>query len=160
LIYDSIGVGAHVGSTLKEMGKKDYKKFNAGASVVNPKEEYAPNVKNGEKFENLKAQAWRSVADRFRNTYNAINKGQVHDAQDLISIDSDGIGKLLERLKTELSTPRVRYSKRGLDMVETKDELKRREIPSPNLADAFVMAMCPHLVETEISRNLDIRMRF
>jgi phage terminase large subunit len=160
LVYDSIGVGAHVGSTLKEMGKRGYKKFNAGAAVVNPKEEYAPNVKNSEKFENLKAQAWRSVADRFRNTYNAINKCQAHDAQDLISIDSEGIGKLLERLKTELSTPRVRYSKRGLDMVETKDELKRREIPSPNLADAFVMAMCPHLVETEISNNLDIRMRF
>lgn len=160
LIYDSIGVGAHVGSTLKEMGKKGYKKFNAGASVVNPKEEYASNVKNGEKFENLKAQAWRSVADRLRNTYNAVNKGQVYDASELISIDSEGVGKLLERLKTELSTPRVRYSKRGLDMVETKDELKRREIPSPNIADAFVMAMCPHLVETEISNNLDIRMRF
>lgn len=149
LIYDSIGVGAHVGSTLKDIGAKNYSKFNAGGAVVDPKAEYSPKVKNGEKFENVKAQAWRSVADRLRNTYNAVNKGAEYPASELISIDSEGIGKLLERLKTELSTPRVRYSKRGLDMVETKEELKRREIPSPNLADAFVMAMCPYLAESK-----------
>lgn len=150
LIYDSIGVGANVGSTLKDAGvKSGYRKFNAGGAVVNPNEEYSPKVKNGEKFENVKAQAWRSVADRFRNTYNAINKGHEYSAQDLISIDSEGMGKLLEKLKTELSTPRVRYSKRGLDMVETKEELKRREIKSPNLADAFIMAMCPHLASDD-----------
>lgn len=161
LIYDSIGVGANVGSTLKEAGiKRGYRKFNAGGAVVNPNEEYSPKVKNGEKFENVKAQAWRSVADRLRNTYNAINKGHHYAAQDLISIDSEGMGKLLEKLKTELSTPRVRYSKRGLDMVETKDELRKREIESPNLADAFIMAMCPHLADNEMTANLDIRMRF
>ena len=148
LSYDSIGVGAHTGSTLKNNGiLTGYHKFNAGGAVVNPEYEYSPKVKNGEKFENLKAQAWRDVADRLRNTYNAINKGQEYSPAELISIDSEGMGKLLEKLKTELSTPRVRYSKRGLDMVETKDELKRREVKSPNLADAFIMAMCPHLVE-------------
>ena len=158
LIYDSIGVGAHVGSTLKDLGAKNYRKFNAGAAVVNPKEEYSPKVKNGEKFENLKAQAWRDVADRLRNTYNAVNKGAKYSASDLISIDSESMGKLLERLKTELSTPRVRYSKRGLDMVETKDELKRREVPSPNLADAFVMAMCPHLTLTEELPKIEFKL--
>lgn len=145
LIYDSIGIGAHVGSTLKEMGiKSGYYKFNAGGAVVNPEREYAPNIKNKDKFENLKAQAWQDVADRFRNTYNAVNKGMKYKPDELLSISSD-IPKL-ERLKTELSTPRKRYSKRGLDMVETKDELRKREIESPNLADAYVMGACPHLV--------------
>lgn len=163
LVYDSIGVGAGVGSNLKDIeGIKtgDYSKFNAGGAVVDPNVEYSPKVKNGEKFENVKAQAWRSVADRLRNTYNAVNKGMKYPPSELISIDSEGIGKHLERLKTELSTPRVRYSKRGLDMVETKEELKKREIASPNLADAFIMAMCPHLVSSGLSEKLDIRMRF
>lgn len=160
LIYDCIGVGAGVGSILKDKNLEGYRKFNAGGAVVNPNEEYSPKVKNGEKSENVKAQAWRSVADRFRNTYNVINKGHEYSAEDLISIDSEGMGKLLEKLKTELSTPRVRYSKRGLDMVETKEELAKREIPSPNLADAFIMAMCPHLANPEMTANIDIRMRF
>ncbi len=145
LIYDSIGVGAHVGSTLKAKGIKDgYYKFNAGGSVVNPDTDYAPRVKNGEKFENLKAQAWRDVADRLRNTYNAVNKGHKFDASDLISIS--GEIKNIERLKTELSSPRKSFSKRGMDMVETKDAMKARGLSSPNLADAFIMGACPHLV--------------
>lgn len=146
LIYDSIGVGAHVGSTLSEMGvKSGYYKFNAGANVAYPNQEYAPKIKNADKFENLKAQAWQDVADRLRNTYNAVNKGKKYDPSELISISSDI--KKIERLKTELSTPRKAYSKRGLDMVETKDQLKKRGINSPNLADAFIMGACPHLAE-------------
>lgn len=145
LIYDSIGVGAHVGSTLKDMGERSgYFKFNAGGGVVNPKQEYAPGIKNGEKFENLKAQAWQDVADRLRNTYNAVMKGMTYQPNDLIAIRGDI--KQLQRLLTELATPRKRYSKRGLDMVETKEELARREIKSPNLADSFIMGACPHLV--------------
>lgn len=147
LIYDSIGVGAGVGSILKESGKSDYHKFNAGGAVINPKSLYAPGISNGEKFENLKAQAWRDVADRLRNTFNAVNKGMKYPASELISLSSD-IPKI-ERLKTELATPRLRFSKRGLDMVETKEEMAKRGIASPNLADAFIMGACPHLVRTE-----------
>ena len=145
LIYDSIGVGAHVGSTLKDQGiPTGYFKFNAGAEVVNPDQEYAPKIKNKEKFETLKAQAWQDVADRLRNTYNAINKGMKYRPDQLISLSGDL--EKLERLKTELSTPRRRFSKRGLDMIETKKELSARGIASPNLADAFIMGACPHLV--------------
>lgn len=162
MIYDSIGVGAHVGSTLREAGiDSGFYKFNAGGAVVNPLEEYGAGVTNGEKFENLKAQAWRDVSDRLRNTFNAINKGMEYSPSDLISISSDIPTALLEKLKTELSTPHVRYSKRGLDMVETKDELKKRDIMSPNLADSFVMAACPHLaIEDAPDFVTDIRMRF
>lgn len=146
LIYDSIGVGAHVGSTLKSSGiSSGFFKFNAGGAVVSPGKEYAPKIKNKDKFENLKAQAWQDVADRLRNTYNAVTKGMSYPADELISISSDL--PHLEMLKMELSTPRKRYSKRGLDMIETKDELARRDIKSPNLADAFIMGACPHLTE-------------
>lgn len=150
MLYDSIGVGAHVGSTLASMEiKKGYFKFNAAAAVVNPDKEYAHKITNKEKFENLKAQAWQDVADRFRNTYNAVTKGEKFEASDLIAIRGS-ISKI-EQLKIELSTPRKRYSKRGLDMVETKDELARRGVPSPNLADSFVMGACPHLVDRSYS---------
>ena len=148
--YDSIGVGAHTGSTLKDEGYTQYGKFNAGGAVQNPEKLYAPKITNKEKFENLKAQAWQDVADRMRNTYNAINKGMVFEASDLISIASDIDG--IEQLKGELATPRKRYSKRGLDMIETKDELKKRDIASPNRADSFIIAACPHLIKRSIGR--------
>lgn len=144
-IYDGIGVGAHTGSTLKDKGiYTGYHKFMAGGGVIDPDEEYAHKITNKDKFENLKAQAWISVADRFRNTFNAINKGGTFSPSDLISLDPDMA--MLEQLKLELSTPRKKISKRGLDMVETKDQLSARGIKSPNVADAFIMAACPHLV--------------
>lgn len=149
LIYDSIGVGSHTGSTLKNnMPSQECAKFNAGSTVQDPDKFYMPKIKNKDKFENLKAQAWQSVADRFRNTYNAINKGMEYSVDQLISIDKDL--PMLERLKEELSTPRRRYSKRGYDMVESKDELKKRDIESPNLADAFIMAYCREFVKTKL----------
>ncbi len=152
LIYDAIGVGAHVGSTLKDMGKTGYFKFLAGGAVMHPKERYAADIKNGEKFENLKAQAWQDVADRLRNTFNAVNKGETFNPSEMISISSKVT--CIDRLKSELATPRKRFSKRGLDMVETKDELAKREVKSPNLADAFIMAACPHLVDINKTRGV------
>lgn len=144
LAYDSIGVGAHVGSTLNNIGKSNHGKFNAGDAVANPEHEYMPRIKNKNKFENLKAQAWQDVADRLRNTFNAVNKGLEFSASDLISISSNIVG--IEALKSELCSPRKSYSKRGLDMVERKEDMKKRGIKSPNKADAFIMGACPHLV--------------
>jgi phage terminase large subunit len=148
LVYDSIGVGAHVGSTLNSKGfLSGYSKFNAGATVERPDDKYAPDIRNKDKFENLKAQAWQDVADRLRNTYNAVNKGMKFEPSELISISSDI--DCLEKLKTELCTPRKDTSKRGLDMVESKKDLAKRDVASPNKADAFIMGACPHLVKRE-----------
>ena len=158
LIYDSIGNGAHVGSTLTTAGyTENYFKFNAAGAVINQDEEYAPGITNKEKFENLKAQAWQDVADRFRNTYRAVTEGEQFLPSELISISSSC--PKIEQLKIELSTPRRRYSKRGLDIVEPKEELSRRGIPSPNLADAFIMGACPHLVQQDSSFGILVKSR-
>jgi len=154
LSYDSIGVGAGVGSILKGKGYSNYSKFNAAAEVFNPKKEYSPKITNKQKFENLKAQAWRDVADRMRNTFNAVTKGMKYEPSELISISGDIKG--LEELKSELCAPRADYSKRGLDMVESKKDVKKRLEKSHDLADSFIMGACPHLVKSSRSRlNID-----
>lgn len=155
MLYDSIGVGAQVGSTLKEAGFDEHHyKFNAGGEVIKPDDEYSPGITNKKKFENLKAQAWRDVADRFRNTYNAVNKGMEFDASELISIRSDI--QHIEELKTELCEPHKDYSKRGLDMVESKKDVKKRLEKSHDLSDSFIMGACPHLVIVEEKGFLDM----
>lgn len=148
IIYDSIGVGAHVGSKLRELNEAHptrrnvaYQKFNAGAGVVHPEREYQPNITNKDFFQNLKAQAWWTVADRFRNTYNAVAKGQQFSADQLISISSDC--DHLERLMAELATPRREFDGAGRVRVESKKDMAKRGVKSPNLADAFIMAYAP-----------------
>ena len=73
-------------------------------------------------------------------------KGMTYKPSDLISLRGDLAH--LHRLMAELATPRKSYSKRGLDMLETKDQLAKRGINSPNLADAFIMGACPHLADS------------
>ncbi len=148
--YDSIGVGAGVGAILKNAGMKNYSKFNAAGEVFNPTREYSPKITNKEKFENIKAQAWWDVADRMRNTYNAVNRGMEFSPNELISISSDIAN--LEALKSELAAPHKDYSKRGKDMVESKKDVKKRIEKSHDLADAFIMAACPHLVKQSRKR--------
>ena len=143
--YDSIGVGAGVGAILKGANKKNYSKFNAAGDVFNPTREYSPKITNKDKFENLKAQAWWDVADRMRNTYNAVTRGMEFAPDELISISSEIDS--LEALKSELAAPHKDYSKRGKDMVESKKDVKKRLQKSHDLADAFIMAACPHLVK-------------
>ena len=146
IFYDNIGVGAFAGSKFKELNETTrarirYKGFGAGEKKHKPDDEYQPGIKNKDFFSNLKAQSWWLVADRFRNTYNAIHYGQKFEEHELISISSSIA--LLERLVDELSTPRQDFDALGKVKVESKKDLKAREVESPNLADAFIMAYNP-----------------
>ena len=139
IIYDSIGVGAHTGSTLQGAGFNDFAGFNAGGKVQRPTRKYN-GVKQKEYFSNVKAQAWWLVADRLRNTHDfLINNNTDYNADDLISISSDISN--IESLISELTTPRRDFDKAGRVKVESKDDLKKRDIMSPNKADAFIMAL-------------------
>lgn len=148
--YDSIGVGALAGSKFKELNEESknditFAKFIAGGKVINPKKYYVKagkeKITNEEFFSNLKAQAWWLVADRFRNTYNAVVNGEKFDTEDLISISSDIPN--LQNLIFELSTPRRDFAKDGRVKVESKEDLAKRDIDSPNDADSFIMAYAP-----------------
>lgn len=148
--YDSIGVGAFAGAHFQALNTEHevrigYFRFNAGAAVLNLDAQVDPDdpksPKNKDFYANLKAQAWWSVSKRFRNTYNAVTKGEVFDEDDLIAISSDC--EHLDGLIDELSIPRKDFDNSGRSKVESKKELEKRDVPSPNKADAFVMAFAP-----------------
>lgn len=141
--YDSIGVGAGTGTHLKASKWPIARtfKFNAGATVLDPDKKYnSTKMTNKEMFSNLKAQSWWHVADMFRNTYNAVTKGYTYDVNDMISIDSSIGKKLIDQLVEELSTPRKDFDNSGRVKVESKKDLAKREVDSPNIADSFIIA--------------------
>ncbi len=154
IVYDSIGVGASAGAKFNELNEGvhptriiQHSGFNAGGKVFRPQSKYANTDKSNEDmFANIKAQAWWSVADRLRNTFNAVRNGAKFDQSDMIFID--GELPYLSLLIDELATPKRDFDNTGKVKVESKRELAKanREggpMPSPNLADAFVMAFAP-----------------
>jgi phage terminase large subunit len=151
IYYDNVGPGLFAGSQFQALNRRYRKRlkcvgFGAGGAVHSPDDEYQPGVTNKDHFSNLKAQAWWSVADRFRNTYAAVTYGQTFRDDQLICIDSTV--EHLDRLMDELSTPRKDYDAAGRSKVEGKKALAKRGVKSPNLADAFIMAYNPLVAST------------
>lgn len=142
LHIDDIGVGASVPGEFRRLAGNNMQARNmfvgwtASHAPINPDREYQPGKTHGDMFANLKAQGWGMLGDRFRNTWQARN-GLPYDPDNMISIPS-GL-PMREKLQAELSQPR-RESINGRMKVEGKRDLKKRGIPSHNLADAVVMA--------------------
>lgn len=142
LVYDSIGVGSHVKGMMEEMNVNYLVNgFNAGGEVSNKKQQYRHGKSNGDMFSNIKAQAWWGLRDRFYNTHLAVTTGKKFNDDELISLSS-GI-KELEYVCAELSRPRVDYDNNGRVKVESKKDMAKRGIPSPNKADAVIMCFAP-----------------
>ena len=142
IIFDSIGVGAGVKAQFRrKTGLVQAAGFNAGGEVLKKSSRYTEGKTNGDMFSNLKAQTWWTVRDRFFNTWRAIEHGDVYPADQMISLSSTIDN--LEYLKAELSRPQVDYDNNGRVKVESKKDLKKRGIPSPNRADALIMAFAP-----------------
>ena len=151
ITYDSIGVGAFVGSKLRELNEErnlaiDYDAFNAGGRVDDPDGAFMvlphKDILNKDHFSNIKAQKWTAVGDRFRKTYEVLTYGANHPVDELISINSATVPKeMILKLQQELSTPRKDHDLMGKFKVESKKDLVKRGIKSPNVGDAAIMSL-------------------
>lgn len=152
IVYDSIGVGAGVKVGLKERIASrtvDVQGFGAGDSPWPGK--YEDDRLNEDVFRNLRAMGWWLLADRFRRTYQAIEKGEYFDPADMISLSSSI--KDLQQLKTELvRQQRKRTSGSRMIQLVSKDEMRAKKIPSPNMADALMMAFMVKDVKKPVPR--------
>lgn len=152
--YDSIGVGAFVGGYVDELnevrGKSiKHSKFNAAAGVVEPEKRVDPDndksEKNKDAYANLKAQSWSMLGRRAQLTHRAV-KGEIEIDPDMAFCIAPNCSDI-ERLITELSSPRRQTAANGKMKVESKEDMKKRGIDSPNLADAVVAATAPKEVD-------------
>ena len=157
IVYDADGLGAGVrgdAKTLNERRNKNgvlaiqFEPFRGSGEVVNPEED--PFKRSGEArtyqekgrtnqdfFANYKAQAWWSLRRRFQVTYRAVVEGQGFRAEDIISL-SDSLPNL-RKLMVELSQPT--YSQNNVGKVTINKQPEGS--PSPNLADAVMIAFAP-----------------
>jgi len=133
VIYDSIGVGAGVGAFINSQGLKNVTAtpFKNSHKVRSPKRRVQfkgvdSQFKNGDYFKNRKSQSWHEASEFFYTE-------QVFIAD---TVDLNEWDKLL----IELCTPK-KIVKNDLLLVESKEELAKRGVKSPNRADAFVMGL-------------------
>jgi len=147
--YDCIGIGATIKAEYNRLIDEKiitptdvkYVAWNAGFGVVNPLDRVIPNDDNSpynrDYYENFKAQAWLSFAQRCYKTFKAVTEKVKYKPDELVSFD--GSMPLLEQFLKELSQAVSKKSTRLLTMVDKNPPGTK----SPNLADAAIMAYFP-----------------
>lgn len=141
LVYDGIGIGAAVKVKVQHKDPKsrlEVSAFIASHSPDNPDQRYKEDRPNEDVFRNKRAQYWWYLRDRFEATYQAVEKGKYVDPDELISISADC--RYIDQLKSELVRVQRKRGANTRVQVESKEDMRKREMPSPNLADALVMA--------------------
>ena len=114
---DVIGIGAGVVDRLMELGLP--------VRGVNVSE--SPSAKD--QYPNLRSELWFAGRDWF-------------DARDC----SIGDTEWATALKLELIKPRFRFTSAGKRQVESKEEMRKRGIASPNKADAFLLTLASEAI--------------
>ena len=148
LQYDCIGVGAAVKSETNRMIKDNVlpKDLNVIAwNASNSPLRADGNVirfdkstpKNKDFYQNLKAQGWWCLRNRFEKTFKMVKNGEEYSLDDIISIDSD-LEKLTQ-IKKELTQPTYTTNSQGKIIVDKTPEGTK----SPNIADAIMMCYHP-----------------
>ena len=141
IIYDADGLGVAVKVGLKPRieGKNIKVTAYRGNSVVNnPGEIYKEDITHKNQFLNRRAQRFWLLRDRFEATYNAIKKGLYTDPDQLISLSSDL--EDLDVLKSELIKIRRKKGQNSFIQIESKEDMRKRGVKSPNMADALNMS--------------------
>lgn len=136
LCYDSIGVGAGVKGELSTITDIPFQVVGVNTGEAPFPGEYARGKKNKDMFLNLKAQLWWLLRRRFERVYSLKDNPNV-SPDDLISIPND------TDLINELSMPKFFFAENGKIKIESKKDMKRRGLKSPNKADALVIAFAP-----------------
>jgi len=150
LHYDEIGVGFAVKSAVDSLEHKP--KFgifglNAGggcSDIFYP--EYERKAKDI--FLNARGEWWYILRRRFEKTYEMVHGIATYPHEELISIPDD------QTLRTELAGPKRIFTQNGKIKCESKEDMLKRGIKSPNKADAVALAFAPydggrkHIVDT------------
>jgi hypothetical protein len=154
LRYDSVAIGQGVASTMKRNPRPGL--ITTGVNTGNP----ASNVKwpDGEyaheKFYNTKAEGWWTARERFKKTHEMVlwllnqlepdeakhvSGAKQHPVDELAALPDDPKDVHLQKLISQLSQVKWHRRENGKILMESKEALAKRGIPSPDYADAYVL---------------------
>lgn len=159
-VWDCDGMGLTLKRQVDESlkGKKiDFKLFHGSEMPDRPNDIYQaldensrPTKKertNQHTFRNKRAQYYWQLRDRFYATYQAVEKERYIDPDKMISVSSKATD--LKQLRSEICRVPRKYNSQGTIQILSKQDMLKRKIQSPNLADCAMMS----LVEPDLSTS-------
>lgn len=141
LHYDSAGIGNGIKGTWKSSGRKLRFRTNAVNGGDSPSDTMWPDARTSkERFKNLRAELWWLMRRRFEMTFEFVEKGTPHPPEEMISLPD------CAPLIAELSLPLYRLIESGKVQLESKPDMKKRGVKSPDFGDALAYSFAPETV--------------
>lgn len=138
LNYDGDAIGASLKGTWKTSERKLSFQHNGIMGGGSPTESHWPGGKTSkELFVNFRAEGWWCLRIRFEKAYEFREKGIAHPVDEMISIPDH------PALIAQLSQPLRQFSSTGKIKIESKEDMRKRGISSPDHADALYYCFAP-----------------
>lgn len=152
--YDSVGVGAGCLTVMKR-GRPGL--VGAGVNTgVPPSDRVWPDGKTSkERFGNLKAEIWFLARERLKKTHEMLlfltgrpleEGAHEHPLDEILILPPIAAGADAATLASQLSTVKWGRNEAGKEVMETKVQLRKRGIASPDHAEAFVLTFIENSV--------------
>jgi phage terminase large subunit len=135
LKIDADGVGEGVVSTLKTF-QTEYEVVALHGAAKPSEMEWPDGLISQEKFANARAEWWSILRYRIKNAYD-LRLGLDVDIEDCLQIPNNST--LLE----QLSQPLRKFATNKKILVESKEDLRKRNVSSPDYADSLAYLMAP-----------------
>lgn len=157
-IWDGDGMGAGLRAQARKAlnGKQcQLSMFKGSLSPMNPNQVYQPidgeirkAATNANTFANQRAQFYWLLRDRMFKTYLAVERGEYHNPDEMISFSSSI--PLLKKMRSELC--RVPRIPGGTIKIMSKPDMKAKlKIKSPNIGDCVMMSESADYVAVKMS---------
>jgi hypothetical protein len=141
LHYDCIGVGAGIKGTYASTERRLRFRTHAVNVGAAPSETAWPDGKTSkERFLNLRAELWWLLRTRCEKTYERVEEGVAHPDEECISLPDH------PQLLADLSLPLYQRTESGKIKLESKADMARRGVKSPDYGDALALTMAPEVV--------------
>lgn len=145
LFFDIIGVGAGIAGVAKII-RRVLSFEITGVRVSNPASSttvWPDKLTSKEKFHNERAELWWLLRERARKTFEYVHLGFPHKEEELLSLpySTEAERRDTEDFITQASNITYKHTPAGKKIIESKEELRARNVSSPDLADAVCLTL-------------------
>jgi hypothetical protein len=136
IAFDSDGVGEGCAHPFENIENRPYNvtAFHGNGTPSDDVVWEGEGKTSKEKFRNCRAEGLYLIRERAKKTYEVIHGIKNHPLDELLSIPNDG------SLINQMSQPITKYTTTGKILIESKDDMKKRGLSSPDDLDALVLS--------------------
>lgn len=139
--FDGDGIGASVAGNWAHEPKLGFEWFGLRSGWRPSKKRWDNGKTSEQMFVNMRAEMWWTLRRRLEKTFEFMEYDVDYPLDELIGLPD------IPKLLLQISAPLYEKKETGKIKVESKEDMKDRGVPSPDLADALVYTMAPEMVK-------------